>query len=85
MARRFKSRATAERTFKTGVMVQFTAAANILSSATRGDGDAGTYHAPEASEVISTADFGPASGTSGTFVIPAEADVRKDTNYGVET
>lgn len=33
-----------------------------------GDGDhAGTYHAPDAGEVISTAVFGPSSGTSGTY------------------
>lgn len=33
---------------------------------TTADG-AGTYHAPDAAEVISTAVFGPASGTAGTY------------------
>lgn len=42
--RRFKSRATAGRHFKTGTMVQFTAASDIVSTATRGDGDAGTLN-----------------------------------------
>ena len=42
----------------------------------------GTYHAPAAAEVISTAVFGPASGTAGTVVQPAVADVKDGVFYG---
>ncbi len=45
MARRFKSRATAGRHFKSGTMAQFTAVSDIKSTAYRGDGDAGTLPA----------------------------------------
>ena len=38
-------------------------AAQVLTTAT----GAGSYHAPDAAEVISTAVFGPSSGTSGTY------------------
>ena len=43
---------------------------------------AGTYHAPDAAEVIDTAVFGAASATPGTFAVPAEADVRDAETYG---
>lgn len=42
----------------------------------------GTYHAPSVGEVIDTAVFGAASGTAGTFAIPAEADVEAGVTYG---
>jgi hypothetical protein len=66
-------------------MAQFTAVANILLSAERGDGNKGIYHAPETSEVIYPVDFGAISSEHGTFVVPAEADVKDGVNYGVET
>ena len=75
MARRFKSRATAGRTFKTGVMVQFTAVGDILSSATRGDGDAGTY----VSVAVADVQAGVAVGVNpavGTFVVPRSEERR---------
>lgn len=40
------------------------------------------YHAPEASEVISTAVFGPSSSISGTFVVPNVANVLLGVFYG---
>lgn len=42
------------------------AVASVLDSDTV-YGAAGTYHAPDAAEVINTATFGPASAISGTF------------------
>ena len=42
----------------------------------------GTYHEPSVGEVIDTAVFGPASGTAGTFAIPAEVDVKDGVDYG---
>lgn len=42
----------------------------------------GTYHAPDAAEVISTAVFGVNSGTSGTVVLPAVGDVKDGVTYG---
>jgi len=42
----------------------------------------GTYHEPSVGEVIDTAVYGPASGTAGTFAIPAEADVKDGVFYG---
>lgn len=62
MARRFKSRVTAGRLFKSGVMEQFTPVGAILVGGTRGDGDAGTYHAPDAGEVIKGAQVGTKLG-----------------------
>lgn len=47
------------------------------------DSAGGTYHAPSASEVISTAVFGPSSGTPGTFVVPPVAKVEAGYTYGV--
>lgn len=41
-------------------------------------GDAGTYHAPDAAEVIDSAVFGPASAVSGTVHLP-DADEVLDT------
>jgi hypothetical protein len=35
----------------------------------------GTYHSPNAGEVVSTAVFGPASGTAGTVAVPGEDSV----------
>lgn len=67
MSRRFKSRATAARKFKSGTMSQFTDVGAILSSATRGDGDAGTYHEATTGEVKDGTAFGPASGYTGTY------------------
>jgi hypothetical protein len=52
-------------------------------------GAAGTYHAPEASEVIDTAVFGPSSSISGTFdeearnVDPGEAAVQWGVAYKI--
>lgn len=50
---------------KAGTLIQLTAASAILTTAERGDGTAGTFHAPEDAEVISTASFGvlPHTGT----------------------
>jgi len=42
----------------------------------------GTYHAPDAAEVISTAVFGVNSGTSGTVVQASVGDVRAGVTYG---
>lgn len=55
---------------------------NVLESDTT-DEVQGTYHAPDAAEVISTAVFGDGSGTAGTFVVVAEADVEAGVTYGV--
>jgi hypothetical protein len=44
----------------------------------------GIYHAPSVGEVIDTAVFGPSSGTSGTFAVPAEADVKDGVGYGAD-
>jgi hypothetical protein len=44
----------------------YPAVTSVLDTDTT-NGSPGTYHAPDAAEVISTAVFGPASGTAGTF------------------
>ena len=67
MAYRFKSRATATYHFKSGTMVQFTSVNSILSSATRGDGDAGVYHEATTDEVKKDVAFGAGSVLIGTF------------------
>jgi hypothetical protein len=66
MARHFKSAATAPRHFKAGVLDHLTpAAANMLTGAAAWDphGAAGTYHAPEVSEVQKGAVVGTTTGT----------------------
>src|SRR5512146_2829503 len=52
--------------------------ANVLSSDTV-NRVAGTYHAPDAAEVISTAVFGPASAIAGTF-----NEASRNTDPGVQ-
>lgn len=46
--------------------IDYPAASNVLTTDTVG-GSAGTYHAPDAAEVISTAVFGALSATPGTY------------------
>jgi len=45
-------------------------------------GAAGTYHAPEAAEVIDSATFGPASAVTGTVSLPEVTDVIEGVDYG---
>lgn len=53
-------------------------------------GAAGTYHAPDAAEVIDTATFGPGSAIAGTFdeaarnTNPGTANVRFGVNYKIQ-
>lgn len=61
----------------------FPAAAAVLDSDTV-NGSPGTYHAPDAAEVISTAVFGPSSGTAGTYDVSnvAAGNIKKDVSIG---
>jgi hypothetical protein len=52
---------------------------NVLDSA------GGTYHAPDAAEVLSTAVFGPSSGTSGTYHTVTAAQVLDSVSFGVNS
>lgn len=76
MARIFKSRASAERVFISGTMANFTAVGDITSDAYRGDGDAGTFVVPSASDVRDGTGYG-AGGTEyeGTLVVPDYSSV----------
>lgn len=61
----------------------FPAAAAVLDSDTV-NGSPGTYHAPDAAEVISTAVFGPSSGTAGTYDVSnvSAGNIKKDVSIG---
>lgn len=84
MARIFKSRATAGRLFLSGTMANFTALGDIVNTATRGDGDAGTldpagytYGDSDPQYVLTTA-----TG-AGTYQPVAVGDVQAGVAVGV--
>jgi len=61
----------------------YPAAAKVISDTTYNRTTVvGTYHAPSVGEVIDTAVFGAASGTSGTFKVPPASKVEDDYQYG---
>lgn len=86
MAYRFKARSATpgEYNFSAGTLGFAPAVSAVLTSAHIGDGTAGTYHAPDAAEVISTAVFGPASGTAGTYDVSnvSAGNIKKDVSIG---
>ena len=61
--------------------IDIPAVASVLDSDTV-YGAAGSYHAPDAAEVIDTAVFGPASSTSGTWHVPDAAEVIDSAVFG---
>ena len=63
--------------------IDYPAVGNVLSSDTVG-GSSGTYHAPDAAEVISTASFGANSGTAGTYSVTnvAAGNIKKNVSIG---
>jgi len=69
--------------------IDLPAVASVLDSDTV-YGAAGTYHAPDAAEVISTAVFGPGSAVAGTFnestrnTNPGTANVRFGVTYKIQ-
>lgn len=79
MVRRFKSRATAGRLFLSGTMSQLTDVGDIISGATRGDGDAGTFTVPSESDVREDTTYG-ADGTeyTGTLHVPDYTSVTEE-------